>query len=815
MDPWDKDVSASDVPIVNGAKPHPFDDAAVEFLAKLRPGGPWVLSAIEPDGPIETITAKTDGDVRAFVAKYNGKRNLFYSVNPTRTTLTKKAAKTDIAAIEYLPGDLDPKDGETAEAAKARYLAALDTLKPTPSAVIDSGNGIQVLHKLAERIELAEPVTDEQGKKVFPAETAKLIADVENRVKALMKKLGSAAGTQNIDRILRLPGTVNLPNKKKLAAGRTACPTELLHFNGATCKLEDLPASSSGGNSSSRNTVAIDWAKVEQHGGWLKSADDLPDKFSPKGRMIVAHSGTLEDLKWELNRAKLVGKPYESWSEVALALTAIFKADGRFSNEQIAAALLCKLECNRHVAKLSDEKAKRRAIERMIALVSEPTQKRNAGALKWREQRHGWPLPSMHNARLAITAIGVECSYDTFHNKLLFGVKDDKVRHVVQPILGEVSDDGILALRQLLSDRFGFDLTDRYTRDAVKSLALEHCFDPVADMLEMAEANWDGIARLDRMAADYFNCEDTPLNSACVRKTMIAAVARVRRPGCKFDTITVLESPEGYNKSSAWEVLAGEENFSDEKIMGKESREVQEQLATVWIHENADLAGMRKAEVETVKTFASRTVDRARPAYGHFQKNQPRHSIETGTTNSDEYLQSQTGNRRFWGMRVLRAIDLEKLKADRLQLWGEAAHYQRKGESLTLDESMWGVAGVEQEARRVKDPWEAVLADMPEGIETKEWIAEEKRYVSNYHQIIHYVDDYYGAYFGVQERVASSDLLTHVLAIPVGQQTTAHTMRLANVMRLLKWNRTSNGKITINGKQVRGYFRWPSTEEPS
>jgi predicted P-loop ATPase len=95
---------------------------------------------------------------------------------------------------------------------------------------------------------------------------------------------------------------------------------------------------------------------------------------------------------------------------------------------------------------------------------------------------------------------------------------------------------------------------------------------------------------------------------------------------------------------------------------------VQEQLATVWIHENAELAGMKKAEVETVKAFASRQVDRARPAYGHFLKMQLRHSIEVGTTNGSEYLQSQSGNRRFWPMLVLKSIDLEKLKRDRLQL---------------------------------------------------------------------------------------------------------------------------------------------------
>ena len=132
-------------------------------------------------------------------------------------------------------------------------------------------------------------------------------------------------------------------------------------------------------------------------------------------------------------------------------------------------------------------------------------------------------------------------------------------------------------------------------------------------------------------------------------------------PDAKFDNVVVLEGPEGWNKSSAFNVLAGDDNnFSDESILGARNKEVQEQLASIWIHENADLAGMRKAEVEVVKAFASRTTDRARPAYGHFIKNQPRHSIEVGTTNSERYLQSQTGNRRFWPMRLLSSLSTLK-----------------------------------------------------------------------------------------------------------------------------------------------------------
>ena len=200
-----------------------------------------------------------------------------------------------------------------------------------------------------------------------------------------------------------------------------------------------------------------------------------------------------------------------------------------------------------------------------------------------------------------------------------------------------------------------------------------------------------------------------------------------------------------FNKSTAWRVLAGDENFSDERIIGRDSREVQEQLASIWIHDNAELAGLK---VEAVKAHASRQVDHARPAYGHFLKRQPRHSIEVGTTNSSEYLQSQTGNRRSWGMEVLKPIDIEKLGKDRPQLWGEAAHYQSKGEALTIDESMWPDAGLEQEKRRVKDPWEAVLAKLQELIQVKRWDQGQNQYVASARRIIYIVDD--------QERVASA-----------------------------------------------------------
>jgi hypothetical protein len=106
----------------NGGAP----SSASGFLQKLRPGGPWMPVAIVPGRTPTAITAHTADQVEAYVREHDGNANLYYGLNPTRTTINKKAKKTDIAAIEYIPLDLDSRADETPEAAKARYLAQLN-----------------------------------------------------------------------------------------------------------------------------------------------------------------------------------------------------------------------------------------------------------------------------------------------------------------------------------------------------------------------------------------------------------------------------------------------------------------------------------------------------------------------------------------------------------------------------------------------------------------------------------------------------------------------------------------------------------------
>lgn len=308
----------------------------------------------------------------------------------------------------------------------------------------------------------------------------------------------------------------------------------------------------------------------------------------------------------------------------------------------------------------------------------------------------GLPKSTCTNAGVAITAMGISCRKDLFHEKMMVGGQP------IQQWAGDLSDDVVAVIRKLIRFRFGFDPNKANTTDACIQLCLEHQFDPVCDYLD--SLRWDGWPRLDTWMQRYLSAADTELNRTIGRLALVAAVRRARSPGTKFDQIIVLEGVEGKGKSTAIEIMAGRENFSDQKILGLTDKEQQEAITGIWLYEIAELTGMRRAETDHVKAFASRTVDRARPAYGRFRVDRPRRAICFATTNDDEYLKSETGNRRFWPV-VTGSIDLEKLKRDRDQVWAEAASVEARGGSIGLPERLWAAAGEEQDRRKEADDW--------------------------------------------------------------------------------------------------------------
>lgn len=243
------------------------------------------------------------------------------------------------------------------------------------------------------------------------------------------------------------------------------------------------------------------------------------------------------------------------------------------------------------------------------------------------------------------------------------------------------------------------NFSQRDTDNAFRSVADDRSFHPVLDYLD-ALPEWDGVRRLERVFCHYLGAAETEYTYAVTRKMFVAAVMRVREPGCKVDSIVVLFGKQGMGKST---IIAkfGMEWYSDAlRLSDTADKTASEKLQGIWIMEIGELAGMKKAEVEGTKAFLSYQSDRYRAAYGKRTTDHPRQCIMVGTTNKEEFLRDTTGNRRFWPVRLDRervaepSWNLGQEEVD--QIWAEAQYYYRKEETAYLPPEL------EAEARKAQ-----------------------------------------------------------------------------------------------------------------
>ena len=251
-------------------------------------------------------------------------------------------------------------------------------------------------------------------------------------------------------------------------------------------------------------------------------------------------------------------------------------------------------------------------------------------------------------------------------------------------------------LRNYIEKAYGISGKEK-VQDSLNLELNRNAWHPIRDYLNGLV--WDQTERLETLFIEYFGALDTRYAREAARKTLCGAVARVFRPGCKFDLMPVLVGEEGIYKSTFWRRL-GKQWFSDTffKVDGKEALE---QIQGSWIIEMAELAGMRKAEAESVKHFLTKQRDDFRPAYGHVREEYLRQCIFVGTTNHREFLKDPTGNRRFLPIltdaeRVTKSVDTDLVGEEVNQIWAEAVYLFMQGEPLYLPEE------VRQEARTVQ-----------------------------------------------------------------------------------------------------------------
>jgi hypothetical protein len=399
------------------------------------------------------------------------------------------------------------------------------------------------------------------------------------------------------------------------------------------------------------------------------------------------------------------------------------------------------------------------------------------------------PADTLFNSLIAIKKLGLDCSYNIFRNEYLISGRLLTLNEV-----GELSDNAVLGLRQLIRQNFLFEPSARNMQDAVTRSCTMRTFHPIKNYLN-GLPSWDGFPRVDTLLPEYFNAPDTPFNRAVSRIVMMASVRRIKTPGTKFDYITVLQSEEGYNKSSAIAALYGADNFSDHSTIGLSAREVEETLRGLWAQENPELSGISKADWNKLKAHLSRTNDRTRRVFERNPVNAQRTVIQWGTSNDETYLRSLSGeNRRFFSVDVLTHIDIPKLISDRDDIWAEAVELEATGESVALPEKFWGDARAARVARTEQDPWEDLLSNVSERGAREARAAEKAGNRSPCYEV---TGD------GI-ERI-SNGYLFEVLGFSDKERNPMHGGRIARVMKKQGWAGPINGRI--GGKTTRGYTR--------
>ncbi|MEG0168130.1 MAG: virulence-associated E family protein, partial [Ruthenibacterium sp.] len=269
-------------------------------------------------------------------------------------------------------------------------------------------------------------------------------------------------------------------------------------------------------------------------------------------------------------------------------------------------------------------------------------------------------------------------------------------------------------------------------------VADDRSFHPIRDYLK-GLPEWDGKKRVENLLIRYLQADNTDYVKTVTRKTFAAAVARIYHPGVKYDCVLVLDGIQGIGKSTLFKDLVGDEYYSETlSLTDMNDKSGAEKLQGFWIMEIAELAGMKKADIEKVKAFLSTSDDKYRPSYGKTVESHPRQCIIIASVNGERgYLRDITGNRRFWVVK-LKQTEQKKTwhftKEERDQIWAEAKYYYENGEKLYLEAEMIKEAEeVQREAMEV-DERQGMVEEYLETLLPENWeemdIYARKNYLS-------------------------------------------------------------------------------------
>lgn len=684
---------------------------ATAFMEYMFPDGDWTITVIrENAGPRTHVfsrdaqpgSGKHISDLQGLIDAQRPDENIYYQPNrlTRRMGPGDKAGEADVASLDHLQVDIDPLVGEDIKKEQDRILARLlqdrPKVVPHPSVIVFSGGGYQAFWKLKEPIKVDGDIG--------------LITDLKRYSMWLADRLDGDS-CFNPAHLMRLPFTMNNPTKRKLEKnpGREAVTSSVVNADGAgqTYALSDFK------KSQTKDKVKLGVERLDIGSPETPKIEDLMMIEGPSDLLpaIVCRNNGFPPGREDGDPA-FDPERWPSRSEQVFYVCCVLVRAG-VTDETLLGILLNPdwgvsesiLEKKHHAHRYAIKQIESaHASVQQSDKATDETNSKVMGELKFICNEDGLPYKSLsHNHRVAVQELGYALRKDEFARMYMVEGLGD--------MDGPLSNEAVNRVRYRVESRFGFKVAKDPMRDLLGDIAEDNRFHPVVEYLD--GLIWDGQNRLDDWLTRYMGAPLNDYTKAIGKIVLIAAVRRVRRPGCKYDEMLILEGPQGAGKSTALRMLAiKDEWFADELPLGGSGKEVMEAIGGKWIVEAAELAGITKKDAKDLKSMLSRTFDKGRKAYGHFSEQVERQCVFIATHNPDaganQYLNDPTGARRFWPV-ICGKVDLGALEKDRDQLWAEACDREARNESIRLDPSLYHLAAGEQKKRQQENPMETRL----------------------------------------------------------------------------------------------------------
>lgn len=652
------------------------------------------LTAIHPLNKKEQITARTFKVEKSFGPLHKWARELneagygiyFNPADLGPKFSRSKATKSDVLSVDCLWVDLDPdKSDPDLRGAKAALIAALTANLPEglpkPSLVIDSGNGAWGFWKLSQPVFL--------GQGADRVEDQASVEERNNWLRLLPWPSDDGDACFNIDRVARLPGTINHPNQRKLDAGMGRSMARYL-----------ADASDPG-----RVYALTDFERVEIEGrrspggGEQVSGDDLkPVKLDEVERRTSAETRSVIEFMRNAD-GPIADRSAGVWHVVCAMIR------GGFGDDEIRYVLLNQgWKVSEHIYEQlrGPLHAANRQIERGRAVES-------AKAVDFRRLPNNTPYPNdAANIEIALGRNGLFPRVDQFTEKThIDGLERLTGSSVV------VSSDAYAILASHFDEQHGLKCAPQTISGTVLKLAHRHRSDPLNDYLNGVE--WDGVCRIETFLSDFLGVEDSRLNRYYSEHFFRFAVGRALRPGYSSRGMLVLVGEEWVGKSSLLMALSPRKEWVNTSLTLKaDSKQAIEEMKGKWFAEFAEMEGIRGAQGTHIKAFLTRNTDTARTAYKSDASETSRRWIPIGTSNLRDDVPASLGTTRLHFVTIPAGwqIDVDAVAEIRDLLWAEAVEGLRSGPKLIMDEELMAAHMINTGEMMQDDPIEVTISDL-------------------------------------------------------------------------------------------------------